>query len=104
MFGGGGRDVLDQLLRNADRAIAVDHGKEGIRCNAVAPGWIDTDLTKRAREQVDGLHQSVEKRTPVHRWGTPDDLVGLCLFLLSDETSWMTGHVVNVDGGQIFRA
>src|ERR1700709_336255 len=59
------------------RAMATAWAKDNIQVNAVLPGWIDTDLTKRAREQVDGLHANVEKRTPHGRWGTPNDMAGI---------------------------
>src|ERR1700743_1487195 len=65
------------------RAMATAWAKDNIQVNAVLPGWIDTDLTKRAREQVTGLHDSVEKRTPHGRWGTPDDMAGIAAFLAS---------------------
>jgi 2-dehydro-3-deoxy-D-gluconate 5-dehydrogenase len=65
----------------------------------VLPGWIDTDLTKRAREQVDGLHASVEKRTPHGRWGRPDDMAGVAAFLASPASDFVTGTAIPVDGG-----
>ena len=63
------------------------------------PGWIDTDLTIRARQQVSGLHESVEKRTPEGRWGVPRDLSGVAAFLASAASNFVTGTAIPVDGG-----
>jgi 2-deoxy-D-gluconate 3-dehydrogenase len=81
------------------RALATAWAKDNIQVNAVLPGWIDTDLTKRAREQVDGLHASVEKRTPAQRWGVPDDMAGVAAFLASAASDFVTGAAIPVDGG-----
>jgi 3-oxoacyl-[acyl-carrier protein] reductase len=82
--------------------LAHELGGVNIRVNAIAPGVIDTAATHRiapeewVQDQVKGL--------AIKRIGTPDDLVGMCLFLLSDEASWITGQIFNVDGGQVFRS
>ena len=81
------------------RAMATAWAKDNIQVNAVLPGWIDTDLTKRARQQVAGLHDSVEKRTPHGRWGTPDDMAGIAAFLGSSASDFVTGTAIPVDGG-----
>jgi 2-deoxy-D-gluconate 3-dehydrogenase len=81
------------------RAMATAWAKDNIQVNAVLPGWIDTDLTKRARQQVDGLHDSVEKRTPHGRWGTPLDMAGVAAFLGSSASDFITGTAIPVDGG-----
>ena len=81
------------------RALATAWAKDNIQVNAVLPGWIDTDLTKRARQQVDGLHASVEKRTPHGRWGTPGDMAGVAAFLASSASDFVTGAAIPVDGG-----
>ena len=81
------------------RALATAWAKDNIQVNAVLPGWIDTDLTKRAREQVDGLHQSVERRTPQARWGRPHDMAGIAAFLGSPASDFVTGTAIPVDGG-----
>jgi 3-oxoacyl-[acyl-carrier protein] reductase len=81
--------------------LAHELGGRSIRCNAIAPGPIDTAAT---RAQVgEGMVKSLVKDLAIKRPGTPDDLVGMCLFLLSDEASWVTGQIFNVDGGQVFR-
>jgi len=81
------------------RAMATAWAKDNIQVNAVLPGWIDTDLTKRARQQVQGLHDSVEKRTPHGRWGTADDMAGIAAFLASPASDFVTGTAIPVDGG-----
>jgi len=81
------------------RALATAWAKDNIQVNAVLPGWIDTDLTKRARQQVEGLHDSVEKRTPHARWGTPADMAGIAAFLASPAADFVTGTAIPVDGG-----
>ena len=81
------------------RAMATAWAKDNIQVNAVLPGWIDTDLTKRARQQVSGLQDSVEKRTPHGRWGVPDDMAGVAAFLASSASDFVTGTAIPVDGG-----
>lgn len=81
------------------KALATAWARENIQVNAVLPGWIDTDLTKRARQQVAGLHESVEKRTPQGRWGTTPDMSGIAAFLASPASDFVTGTAIPVDGG-----
>ncbi len=81
------------------RAMATAWAKDNIQVNAVLPGWIDTDLTRRAREQVQGLHQRVEDRTPAARWGVPADMSGIAAFLASPASDFVTGTAIPVDGG-----
>ena len=63
------------------------------------PGWIDTDLTRGAREQVPGLNERVLARTPAGRWGVPADLAGIAVFLASSASDFVTGTAIPVDGG-----
>ena len=81
------------------RALATAWAKDNIQVNAVLPGWIDTDLTIRARQQVNGLHDSVEKRTPAGRWGAPPDMSGVAAFLSTPASDFVTGTAIPVDGG-----
>jgi 2-deoxy-D-gluconate 3-dehydrogenase len=81
------------------RACACAWASDNIQVNAILPGWIDTDLTRRAREQVDGLHQRVLSRTPAARWGEIDDFAGIAVFLSSKASDFMTGTAIPVDGG-----
>lgn len=81
------------------RSCAIAWAPDNIQVNAVLPGWIDTDLTKRAREQVDGLHEKVLARTPAARWGAADDFAGIATFLASRASDFVTGTAIPVDGG-----
>jgi 2-dehydro-3-deoxy-D-gluconate 5-dehydrogenase len=81
------------------RALATAWAKDNIQVNAVLPGWIDTDLTRRARQEVQGLHERVLARTPQGRWGTPEDLAGIAVFLASRASDFITGTAIPVDGG-----
>ena len=81
------------------RAIACAWAKDNIQVNAVLPGWIDTDLTRRARTDVAGLHERVLARTPAGRWGEPADFAGIAVFLSSSASDFLTGTAIPVDGG-----
>ncbi len=81
------------------KALAAAWAKDNIQVNAVLPGWIDTDLTRKAREQITGLHERVLARTPAARWGTPDDHAGIAVFLASAASDFVTGTAIPVDGG-----
>jgi 2-deoxy-D-gluconate 3-dehydrogenase len=81
------------------RSMAVAWACDNIQVNAVLPGWIDTDLTRKAREHVPGLHDRVIDRTPCGRWGDIDDLAGVAVFLASSASDFVTGAAVPVDGG-----
>ena len=86
------------------RAIATAWAKDNIQANAVLPGWIDTELTEGAREQVPGLNESVLARTPAGRWGKPADLAGIAVFLCSAASDFVTGTGNPCDGGYTIRA
>ena len=81
------------------RSCAVAWAVDNIQANAVLPGWIDTDLTRRAREQIDGLHDKVLGRTPAARWGASADFAGIAVFLASQASDFVTGTAIPVDGG-----
>ena len=81
------------------RVLATAWAADNIQVNAVLPGWIDTDLTRNARTQVDGLHERVETRTPAARWGNPADFAGIAVFLASNASDFVTGTAIPVDGG-----
>lgn len=81
------------------KSLAVAWAADNIQVNAVLPGWIDTELTEMAREQVTGLHEKVVARTPAGRWGTPDDMAGIAMFLASPASDFVTGTAIPVDGG-----
>lgn len=81
------------------KALASGWAADNIQVNAVLPGWIDTDLTKRARTDVSGLNSMVLMRTPARRWGVPQDLAGIAVFLASPASAFVTGTAIPVDGG-----
>jgi 2-dehydro-3-deoxy-D-gluconate 5-dehydrogenase len=81
------------------RALATSWAKDNIQVNAVLPGWIDTDLTRGAREQVQGLHERVLARSPSGRWGKPDDFAGIAVFLAAPASDFVTGTAIPIDGG-----
>ena len=86
------------------RSMATAWARDNIQVNAILPGWIDTALTRRAREQVTGLHDSVLKRTPAGRWGVPDDFAGIAVFLAASASDFVTGAAITVDGGYSVQA
>lgn len=81
------------------RALAIAWAPDNIQVNAVLPGWIDTELTRGARSQVEGLHERVLARTPAGRWGDPEDLAGIAVLLGSAASDFITGSAIPVDGG-----
>jgi 2-dehydro-3-deoxy-D-gluconate 5-dehydrogenase len=81
------------------KSLAAAWARDNIQVNAVLPGWIDTELTRAARAQVDGLHERVLSRTPAGRWGVPEDLAGVAVFLAAPASDFVTGAVIPVDGG-----
>ncbi|HWE17448.1 MAG TPA: glucose 1-dehydrogenase [Hyphomicrobiaceae bacterium] len=81
------------------KSLATAWAKDNIQVNAVLPGWIDTELTRAAREQVKGLNAMVLMRTPAGRWGVPDDLSGVAVFLASRASDFVTGTAIPIDGG-----
>ncbi|MGV9746665.1 SDR family oxidoreductase [Rhodococcus zopfii] len=82
--------------------LAVELGGNNIRINAIAPGPIDTEATRTVTPG--NMVADMVGKLPLKRMGTPEDLVGMCLFLLSDEAGWVTGQIFNVDGGQVIRS
>lgn len=80
------------------RSLAIAWAADGIRVNAVAPGWITTRLTKELQNDT-VRSAALVSRTPLGRWGTPEEVAGPVLFLASDAASFMTGAIVPVDGG-----
>lgn len=82
------------------KSLAAAWAPEGIRVNALAPGWIATELTRPLQEDP-ARSQVLLGRTPMGRWGTPEDLVGAALFLCSEAAGFVTGVVLPVDGGYL---
>src|SRR6202166_137796 len=78
------------------RSCAVAWAADNIQANAVLPGWIDTDLTRRARQEIDGLHAKVLARTPAARWGASADFAGIAVFLSSAAPALLPGTAIPV--------
>ncbi len=78
------------------KSVAKEVGARGVRCNAIAPGFIETEMTAKLPENV---RKEWAKQIPLRRGGTPDDVANTALFLASDLSSYVTGQVVNVCGG-----
>ena len=80
------------------KSVALELGSRNIRCNAIAPGFIETEMTASLDEKVvEGWRQSI----PLKRGGTPEDIANVCVFLASDMSAYVTGQTLNVDGGMI---
>ncbi|HYN00390.1 MAG TPA: glucose 1-dehydrogenase [Aestuariivirgaceae bacterium] len=86
------------------KSLACAWAKDNIQVNAILPGWIDTDLTAAARQQVAGLNERVLARTPAGRWGKPDDFEGIAVFMAAPASDFMTGAAMPVDGGYSVQA
>ena len=84
------------------RGIALDYAKQGIRCNAICPGWVDTPINYAHAELLGGIdhvYSTISTFQPIGRPGTSREIANLVLFLASDESSFMTGSIVSADGG-----
>ena len=84
------------------KGIALDYAKQGIRCNAIAPGWVDTPVNYAHAEMLGGLeavYADIDSFQPIGRPGEPREIANVALFLASDESSFVTGSVIVADGG-----
>lgn len=81
------------------RSLATAWAKDNIQVNSVLPGFIDTDLTRQARKDIPGISDRVVARTPAGRWGVPEDLAGVAVFLAAPASDFVTGAAIPVDGG-----
>jgi len=80
------------------KSVALELGSRNIRCNAVAPGFIETEMTDKLNPEV---VQSWRNAIPLKRGGTPEDVANLCVFLASDLSVYITGQTINIDGGML---
>jgi 2-deoxy-D-gluconate 3-dehydrogenase len=84
------------------KALANEWGAKGVTVNAIAPGYISTDNTQALRNDVD-RNASILSRIPIGRWGTPEDLAAVAVFLASPAAAYINGEVITVDGGWMGR-
>jgi NAD(P)-dependent dehydrogenase (short-subunit alcohol dehydrogenase family) len=87
-------------LISLTRTTAQEWASYKVRVNALAPGWIETEMNESARRTIPEFNRSVLDSIPLGRWGTPEDVAGAALFLCSPAASFITGSVLVVDGGQ----
>ncbi|MGH9500487.1 MAG: SDR family NAD(P)-dependent oxidoreductase [Terriglobales bacterium] len=86
------------------KCMAIDHGHENIRANAICPSYVETDMTAATLSQAQDPQATLRERVGLHplgRLGRPEDIAGLAVYLASDESSWVTGAVFPVDGGYL---
>jgi NAD(P)-dependent dehydrogenase (short-subunit alcohol dehydrogenase family) len=84
------------------KGIALDYAKQGIRCNCICPGWVDTPINYAHAEMMGGLdkiYAEIDRFQPIGRPGEPSEIASLALFLASDEASFLTGSIIAADGG-----
>ena len=91
-------NVSKGALNQFSRSIAVEYGPSGIRSNSICPGLIETDMTADLMKDVE-LMKEWSKEYPIGRFGKPEDVANACLYLASDESSFVTGTLLPVDGG-----
>jgi NAD(P)-dependent dehydrogenase (short-subunit alcohol dehydrogenase family) len=87
-------------LISLTRTVAQEWAAYGVRVNALAPGWIETEMNEQARRSMPEFNRQVLESIPLGRWGTPDDVAGAALFMCSPAASFITGSVLVLDGGQ----
>src|SRR5438105_11972973 len=98
---GGYYSISKAAINSLTVNLAAELGPQGVRVNAIAPGFIDTEATLEVTPPK--LLDAMVRRTPLQRIGHTSDLTGMVLFLLSDEASFLTGQIIAVDGGSIVR-
>jgi len=102
-FGGGlvpGYSASKGGIAQMTKSLAIAYAGDGIRVNAIAPGWIETPLTQDLQEN-DSRRTAIINRTPLKRWGRPEDVVGGVLFLCSPAAGFITGTILPIDGGYL---
>lgn len=85
------------------KALSNDWAGKGIQINAIAPGYMATDMNTALLDPANPRYQQITDWIPAHRWGTPDDMKGICVFLASPASDYITGAVIPVDGGYLVK-
>lgn len=86
------------------KSMAIELAPHGIQVNAIAPGWIETDMTAAVRtEALKAMNDEILARTPAGRWGQPSEIAGTAIFLASSASDFVTGETIRVDGGYAIR-
>jgi NAD(P)-dependent dehydrogenase (short-subunit alcohol dehydrogenase family) len=80
------------------QGVAVEYARHGIRCNAILPGWVESEMTGRAVAD-EKFNTNVIGRVPSRRWGQPEEFAGIAVYLASDASSFHTGDSILIDGG-----
>jgi 3-oxoacyl-[acyl-carrier protein] reductase len=93
--------IAKLAMHGITHSLARELGPRNIRVNAIAPGPTDTEATRR--QVHSSILDGILSQMPLRRMGQPADMLGALLFLLSDDARWITGHILNVDGGQVMR-
>ncbi|MFZ4518042.1 MAG: SDR family NAD(P)-dependent oxidoreductase [Microthrixaceae bacterium] len=88
---------------NLTRQLGCEWGRKGVRVNAIAPGWFPSEMTQEEMFDDEAGFAFITRNTPMGRGGEPDELDGALLFLAGDASSYVTGHVLAVDGGWLAR-
>jgi 2-deoxy-D-gluconate 3-dehydrogenase len=103
IFGGGGSGAPYSSSKGGivqlSKSLAVAWAKDNIQSNAILPGWFTTELTAAIPERQQERYELISSRIPAGRWGEPDELAGVAVFLASSASDYVTGSVVAVDGG-----
>lgn len=84
-------------IQGFTRSLAIEMGRKGVRVNAVAPGFLDTDMQRAVPPEI--LQASIENKVPMHRLGQPSELAAAVAFVAGDDASWITGQTIYVSGG-----
>jgi gluconate 5-dehydrogenase len=87
-------------VKNLVKGMATDWARHGLQCNGIGPGYFVTDITRPLKDDPI-FDEWLKNRTPAHRWGDTQELVGAAIFLASDASSFVNGHMLNVDGGML---
>ena len=87
-------------VKNLIKGMATDWARHGLQCNGIGPGYFVTDITRPLKDDP-VFDEWLKNRTPAHRWGEVQELVGAAIFLASDASSFVNGHMLNVDGGML---